>query len=132
MEKINTAEKIGMLQANIKNVDKKVDELSHLINKIADGWSTTRINTEKLAQIEQTLNTLVDKMENATITVAEKFGMIYEDREEVRKDFIFVRNLRLTAEQTKKSFIKEITKKIVEYGAIAYIASGGIAKMLGQ
>lgn len=132
MERINAAEKIGMLQANIQNVDKKVDELGKLINKLADGWAVTRVNTDKLAQIEQTLNTLVEKMENATITVAERFGMIYEDREEIRKDFIFVRNLRLTAEQAKRSLIKEITKKIVEYGAVAYIASGGLAQIIGQ
>lgn len=128
-EKNSLSEKIGKLTANVDNLDKKTTELTIVVDKLVELFAVYRSNNEKLAVIEKKIDELPETTKLITIDVAEQFGMNYSERNEIRKDLLFLRSLRETTEDTKRHIFRDIAKKIVEWFIVGVIASQGIGKL---
>lgn len=128
-EKNSLSEKIGKLTANVDNLDKKTTELTIAVDKLVELFAVYRSNNEKLAVIEKKIDELPETTKLITIDVAEQFGMNYSERNEIRKDLLFLRSLRETTEDTKRHIFRDIAKKIVEWFIVGVIASQGIGKL---
>lgn len=128
-EKNSLSEKIGKLTANVDNLDKKTTELTIAVDKLVELFAVYRSNNEKLAVIEKKIDELPETTKLITIDVAEQFGMNYSERNEIRKDLLFLRSLRETTEDTKRHIFRDIAKKIVEWFIVGVIASQVIGKL---